>query len=145
MEVLWAHDGPVSVRAVHAALDDRGLAYTTVMTVLTRLANKNVVRRTRQGRAWLYQPAAGREAYVADLMLEALELSGDRGSALVHFARSVSSDEADALTRALNHAHRRAAREAGTSTGDRAAPGHPPEQQPPQEPRSPQGQRGEDP
>ncbi|WP_040920210.1 BlaI/MecI/CopY family transcriptional regulator [Saccharomonospora glauca] len=101
MEVLWARDEPLSVRAVHAALGDRGLAYTTVMTVLTRLANKGVVRRSRQGRAWLYRPAAGREAYVAELMLEALELSGDRGSALVHFANSVTSDEADALRKAL--------------------------------------------
>ncbi len=144
MEVLWAHDGPVSVRAVHAALDDRGLAYTTVMTVLTRLANKNVVKRTRQGRAWLYEPAAGREAYVADLMLEALELSGDRGSALVHFARSVSSDEADALTRALDHAHRRAGD--GVGPGDRAAPSHPPQDpDTPRQPRPPHGQRGEDP
>ncbi len=101
MEVLWARDEPLSVRAVHAALGDRGLAYTTVMTVLTRLANKGVVRRSRQGRAWLYRPAAGREAYVAELMLEALELSGDRGSALVHFANSVTSDEAYALRKAL--------------------------------------------
>ncbi len=103
MEVLWARDEPVSVRAVHAALGDRGLAYTTVMTVLTRLAAKGVVRRRRDGRAWLYEPEAGREAYVAELMLEALELSGDRGSALVHFAQSVTSDEADALRQALRH------------------------------------------
>ncbi|PXY31370.1 BlaI/MecI/CopY family transcriptional regulator [Prauserella muralis] len=101
MEVLWASQEPASVRAVHAALADRGLAYTTVMTVLTRLAAKNVVRRERAGRAWLYAPAASREEYVAELMLEALELTGDRGSALVRFAQSVTSDEADALRQAL--------------------------------------------
>lgn len=101
MEVLWARGEPVSVREVHAALADRDLAYTTVMTVLTRLAAKNVVRRQREGRAWLYAPAASREEYVAELMLEALELTGDRGSALVRFAQSVSSDEADALRQAL--------------------------------------------
>lgn len=105
MEVLWARDEPVSVRAVHAALGDRGLAYTTVMTVLTRLAGKGLVRRSREGRVWLYRPAAAREAYVAELMLEALELSGDRGSALVHFAKSVTSDEADALRQALQQGH----------------------------------------
>lgn len=101
MEVLWAREEPVSVRAVHAALADRGLAYTTVMTVLTRLTTKRVVRRQREGRAWLYVPAASREEYVAELMLEALELTGDRGSALVRFAQSVSSDEAKALRQAL--------------------------------------------
>lgn len=101
MEVLWARDEPVSVRDVHGALGDRGLAYTTVMTVLTRLAAKNVVYRRREGRAWLYSPAASRDEYVAELMLEALELTGDRGSALVRFAQSVSSDEAAALRQAL--------------------------------------------
>jgi predicted transcriptional regulator len=101
MEVLWAAEEPVSVRGVHEALADRDLAYTTVMTVLTRLAGKSVVRRERAGRAWLYAPAASRDEYVAELMLEALELTGDRGSALVRFAESVSTDEADALRQAL--------------------------------------------
>lgn len=101
MEVLWAREEPASVRAVHAELTDRGLAYTTVMTVLSRLTTKRVVRRHRQGRAWLYAPAANREEYVAELMLEALELTGDRGSALVRFAESMSNDEAKALRQAL--------------------------------------------
>lgn len=101
MDVLWVSPEPVSVRGVHEALADRDLAYTTVMTVLTRLAAKNVVRRRREGRAWLYAPAATREEYVAELMLEALELTGDRGSALVRFAQSVTTDEAAALRQAL--------------------------------------------
>ncbi|WP_216210885.1 BlaI/MecI/CopY family transcriptional regulator [Amycolatopsis aidingensis] len=101
MDVLWAHGEPLSVRAVHEGLADRDLAYTTVMTVLSRLAAKNIVRRERAGRAWLYAPLASREEYVAELMLEALALTGDRDSALVRFAHSVSSDEADALRKAL--------------------------------------------
>ncbi|MBB3050004.1 putative transcriptional regulator [Prauserella isguenensis] len=101
MEVLWARAEPATVRAVHEELADRGLAYTTVMTVLTRLAAKGVVRRKRSGRAWLYAPAASREEHVAELMLEALEMTGDRDSALVRFAQSVTNDEADALRKAL--------------------------------------------
>jgi len=101
MEVLWAHGEPVSVRAVHRDLASRGLAYTTVMTVLTRLADKDVVRRQRCGRAWLYQPTAGKADYVAELMLEALALTVDRAPALARFAKSVSFDEAEALRRGL--------------------------------------------
>src|SRR5690606_42064354 len=97
MEVLWARDEPVSVRAVHAALGDRGLAYTTVMTVLTRLAGKGLVRRSRERRAWLYSPAAAREAYVAARMVGALALSGGRGSCLVDFAESLHRVDADLL------------------------------------------------
>jgi predicted transcriptional regulator len=101
MDVLWARGQPVSVRTVHGDLEGRDLAYTTVMTVLSRLADKHLVHRKRQGRAWLYEPAASREDYVAELMLEALALTGDRGPALVRFAESVSGDEAEALRAAL--------------------------------------------
>lgn len=102
MEVLWASDASLTARDVAAAVADRDLAYTTVMTVLDRLAKKGIARRTRDGRAWRYRPAAGRDAYVAELMLDALDLTGDRQAALVHFARAVSGDEADALRKVLD-------------------------------------------
>jgi predicted transcriptional regulator len=106
MEVLWAHEGaggqPATAREVGRALaGERDLAYTTVMTVLDRLAKKGFLRRTRDGRAWRYRPAASREGYVTELMLGALELTGDRDAALAHFAQSVSGDEAEVLRRAL--------------------------------------------
>jgi predicted transcriptional regulator len=107
MELLWAQQEPQSVRAVHSGLADRGLAYTTVMTVLSRLAAKGVVRRERAGRAWLYAPVASRDEYVAELMLQALSLTGDRGSALVRFANAVSDDEAATLRQALTEQQRR--------------------------------------
>lgn len=103
MDALWDRGEPATVRTVHADLAERGLAYTTVMTVLTRLADKGLVRRERDGRAWRYAPVAAREDYIAELMLEALALTGDRGPALVRFANSVSTDEAEALRRALEN------------------------------------------
>ncbi len=55
MEVLWGRDSAATVRDVHAELvDSRAIAYTTVMTVLDRLAKKGVVSRQLDGRAWLY-------------------------------------------------------------------------------------------
>jgi predicted transcriptional regulator len=101
MEVLWSRGGPVSVRTVHEDLAARELAYTTVMTVLTRLADKGFVTRERDGRAWLYAAAAGRDQYVAELMLEALGQTPDRGGALASFARSVSPEDARMLRDAL--------------------------------------------
>jgi predicted transcriptional regulator len=38
------------------------LAYTTVMTVLDRLARRGVVTRSKAGRAFLYTPAVSRDA-----------------------------------------------------------------------------------
>lgn len=61
MDVLWRRSTPTSVRDVHAELrQGRTIAYTTVMTVLDRLAKKRVVIRQLDGRAWLYRPARSR-------------------------------------------------------------------------------------
>ncbi|MEU4679536.1 BlaI/MecI/CopY family transcriptional regulator [Micromonospora sp. NPDC023737] len=106
MDVLWdsvpsTSDG-VTVREVADALAGRELAYTTVMTVLDRLAGKGMVQRQREGRAWRYRAAASREAHIAQLMLDALDLGGSRDAALVRFARSVTGTEAEVLRAALS-------------------------------------------
>src|SRR5580693_7851828 len=101
MEVLWDSDGALTVREVSARLTERNLAHTTVMTVLDRLAKKGFAKRQRDGRAWRYCPAATRETYVTELMLTALDQTGDRTAALTRFAQSVSGVEADALREAL--------------------------------------------
>jgi predicted transcriptional regulator len=101
MDVLWETDEPLTVREVSARLTERNLAHTTVMTVLDRLAKKGFARRQRDGRAWRYCPAATRETYVTELMLTALDQTGDRTAALTRFAQSVSGVEADVLRDAL--------------------------------------------
>ncbi|MBY6436173.1 Predicted transcriptional regulator [Rhodococcoides kroppenstedtii] len=105
MEHLWASDSPQTVRQVHEALaSQRELAYTTVMTVLQRLAKKKLVTQRRDDRAHRYAPVHGREELVASLMVDALDQadrSGGRAAALVHFVGRVSADEAAALRQAL--------------------------------------------
>ena len=101
MDVLWESTEPLTVRQVGLRLTDRELAHTTVMTVLDRLAKKGIARRQRDGRAWRYQAAADREAYVTELMLHALDQTGARSAALASFARRVSGAEAQVLRRAL--------------------------------------------
>ncbi|WP_341483428.1 BlaI/MecI/CopY family transcriptional regulator [Micromonospora cathayae] len=139
MDVLWdgtSGPGGVTVREVADALAGRELAYTTVMTVLDRLAGKGMVEREREGRAWRYRAAASREAHIAQLMLDALDLGGSRDAALVRFARSVTGTEADVLRAALSaeagrgpaETGRRANAEAGQqpagpSAGRSSAPG----------------------
>jgi predicted transcriptional regulator len=75
------------------------------MTVLQRLAKKNLVSQLRDDRAHRYAPVHGRDELVAGLMVDALDQaadSGSRRSALVHFVERVGSDEAEALRRALD-------------------------------------------
>jgi predicted transcriptional regulator len=55
MNALWRL-GEATVRDVHAALaPTRPRAYTTIMTILDRLAQKGMVERQKAGRAWLYK------------------------------------------------------------------------------------------
>jgi predicted transcriptional regulator len=101
MDVLWAAGAPLSVRDVVERLSGRQLAYTTVMTILDRLARKGALCRTRAGKAWMYTAADSREGFITSLMLDALGLTSDRHAALAHFARTVDADGAEALRGAL--------------------------------------------
>lgn len=101
MEVLWAAPEALTVRDVLTALDSDDLAYTTVMTVLDRLGAKGLVERERAGRAFRHRPARSREELTTEVLNHALDVSGDRTAALVHFARSVDPSEAAALRAAL--------------------------------------------
>jgi predicted transcriptional regulator len=89
MAQLWDAAEPLTVRQVQDRLSrDRELAYTTVMTVLDRLAKKGVVTQERADRAYRYAPAQSRGEMTAALMLDALSAAPDgavRDAALAHF------------------------------------------------------------
>lgn len=105
MDHLWTANEPQTVRQVHQAICvRRPLAYTTVTTVLRRLADKGIARQLRQDRAHRYAASRSRDQLVAALMLDALGQVADRHgkqSALVHFVAQVKPDEIDVLRRAL--------------------------------------------
>ena len=68
LEVLWRAGRPMSVREVLTSLNDdrsRSLAYTTVMTVMARLAEKGVLDRRMEGRGYVYEPVAKDAAEIA--------------------------------------------------------------------------------
>ncbi len=110
MDRLWdAYESEatatVTVRDLHQALEmDRRLAYTTVMTVLDRLARKELVVQERDGRAYRYRARAGRAAMTATLMHDTLDdfAHEDRRTALVAFVDVASPDEIEALRQALD-------------------------------------------
>lgn len=105
MAHLWDAEGPLTVRQVHEHLSGvRPLAYTTVMTVLDRLAKKGVVRQERADRAYRYAPVQSREEMTAALMLDALGATPHgpaRDAALLHFVGGVGPEGAAVLRAAL--------------------------------------------
>ncbi|SDP57235.1 Predicted transcriptional regulator [Pedococcus dokdonensis] len=108
MDEVWraAEEGraPVPVREVHDSLAaSRTLAYTTVMTVMGRLAEAGLLTQERGGRAYRYSPAGSREELTASTMLDQLHGMGtdDRRSAMLHFLGDASPDEIADLKAAL--------------------------------------------
>ncbi len=61
LKTLWDH-GPATVRRVlnHLHAQGRKLAYTTVLTYLTRLEQKGYVRSDKSGLAYVYRPKVSR-------------------------------------------------------------------------------------
>ncbi|GAA4755115.1 hypothetical protein GCM10023328_43380 [Modestobacter marinus] len=99
MDRLWAAAGPVSATELQQQLADRGLALTTVHTVLSRLEQKGFVVHDDQ-RPRRFAPRATREAHAAELMHEVLGQSADRQAVLARFVGSVDAEDA-AMLRAL--------------------------------------------
>jgi predicted transcriptional regulator len=65
MPILWRRERS-TVKQVHRLLaPQHGLAYTTVMTTMSRLAEKGILRRHREGLAYVYAPAISEDAFVA--------------------------------------------------------------------------------
>lgn len=121
MEVLWNSENPMSVRDVHEVLlGDGKIAYTTVMTVLDRLAKKNVVARHQESRAWIYRPARSKADFMAGELGQVLNEAGaDRCEVLAALVPTLDPTELGALATALDRAADsfRSARQ-GTADGE---------------------------
>lgn len=60
LRTVW-EKGEADVDEVHRRLQDsREIAYTTVMTVMARLAAKGILHRRKEGRAYVYSAAVDR-------------------------------------------------------------------------------------
>ncbi|MFH1833949.1 MAG: BlaI/MecI/CopY family transcriptional regulator [bacterium] len=99
MECVWER-GPASVRDVHRCLlAKRDIAYTTVMTVMSRLAEKGLLVRHPEGRAFIYSARAPRVEYCAGVVKEFMDgmSVGASKPVLAHFIESLTADDAAQL------------------------------------------------
>lgn len=96
MSDVWKHGGS-TVNEVLERLNRRAgkkLAYNTVMSVMARLADKKILVRTREGRAYRYRPAMNHDEFIVWSAEQAVnELLADFGPAFVDGAvRAISKD-----------------------------------------------------
>jgi predicted transcriptional regulator len=92
MAVLWSADAPLTPGQVQAGLG-AGLARTTVTTILTRLHDKGMVGRRRQGRGYAYHPVQDAHGLTARRMHSELDRDTDRETVLARFVAQLSPDD----------------------------------------------------
>ena len=80
---------------------ERHIAYTTVMSTMDNLHTKGWLARTREGKAYRYQPTLTREQHSARLMREALDGGGQPEMVLTHFVEQMDPTESEGLRLAL--------------------------------------------
>jgi len=73
------------------------LAYTTVVTTLTRLYAKGVLTRSRDGRSHRYEPSTSQAGLVARRMRRVLADHDDRRAVLTHFVSELTDEDEDVL------------------------------------------------
>lgn len=106
LAALWRANEPLSPGQVRQELG-ADLAYTTVMTILTRLHDKGSVTRRRVGRAYVYTPAFDQAELAAAQMRDLLDSGQDREEVLARFVGSLTADEERTLAALLRRATRR--------------------------------------
>jgi len=92
LRVLWAHKEAMTVREVHEVLSrQKDTAYTTVLKMLTIMAEKGLVRRDESTRSHTYR-AVHAEPVVQRSLLKDLMRRAFSGSALRLVQRAVDDD-----------------------------------------------------
>lgn len=92
MKIIWQSKGPISVRTVtHNLQKKRQIAYTTVMTIMGRLTEKGILKRTELGKAYIYHPIYSKERFLARVSRQIIKnfVSNFGESAIAHFAQEV--------------------------------------------------------
>lgn len=96
MDHLWKRRRATVRDVVDAIGRSRSLAYTTVMTIMTRLHAKGLLTRERDGKTYVYRPAFSRDEHRARLSREIVRgLVDEFGDvALAHFTAELSGVDA---------------------------------------------------
>ena len=99
MDVVWGKQlSSFAVGDVLAILEkQRDIAYTTVMTTVTRLYEKEILDRERDGKRYLYSPKLSREEFLQSTAREVLDEAVGGHQAMAMLAEKVSEASAGEL------------------------------------------------
>lgn len=95
MTVVWQKKS-CSVRDVLCDLQkEREIAYTTVMTVMSRLHKKGFVQRIKEGQAFVYQPTMTKDELQKEAVKNVLKgiFNNSSEMTMVHFVNEVAKNK----------------------------------------------------
>ncbi|GAW93752.1 BlaI/MecI/CopY family transcriptional regulator [Calderihabitans maritimus] len=99
METVWKK-GRVSVRDVYEELRrERQIAYTTVMTIMSRLADKKILYKEKQGIAYYYTPLYSKEEFTRSFVREVIDglLEDYAEFAFSHFINRLQEEDEEKI------------------------------------------------
>jgi predicted transcriptional regulator len=100
MEIIWQKDKTTVRKVYETLLLEREIAYTTVMTIMGRLADKNLLSKEAIGNAYHYTPTISRNEFAQNVVTEVLDgLFEDFAEpAISHFVDRLSRENNDKIS-----------------------------------------------
>ncbi len=99
MDVVWKSSSSVRVREVLGKISKRRkVAYTTIMTIMTRLTNKGLlIRKFDSSRAYTYQAVYSKEKFLTNVSKQIIKnfISIFGQAAVAHLAEEIEKIPAD--------------------------------------------------
>ncbi|TVT24331.1 BlaI/MecI/CopY family transcriptional regulator [Amycolatopsis acidiphila] len=99
LAALWSEGRPMTATEVQESVDTE-LAYTTVVTILSRLHDKGALTREKRGRSFAYAPVEDEAGLAARRMRKLLDTQPDRARVLARFVSNLSNSD-EQMLRAL--------------------------------------------
>ena len=100
---LWDRPAVLTSQQILALLGDDSIKITTVLTVLSRLEDKNLVTKAAgPGRGFIFQAVTTREQHTAKALVELVGQIGNPAAVFSHFASGLSAKQLKELKEALD-------------------------------------------
>lgn len=101
MKIIWSLDR-ASVRDVYEQLrPEKKLAYTTVMTIMSRLAEKGLLSKESQGNAFIYSPTISESDFIQLVVTEVIDglMEEFAEPAMSHLVDKLSLEDNDEINK----------------------------------------------
>lgn len=105
MDIVWEMDGEVTVRDVYENLAaKRSIAYTTVMTIMVRLADKDILTKRKDGNTMYFLPIMDKDKFTQNVVGSVLDslLEDFADVTMAHFLNKVNKKDKKTIEKLQN-------------------------------------------